>query len=505
MSADAERTLQVSVTFPQGAYSGAEHGSAEELPSPARLHEAFVAAAAGGPWAQPDGRVLVALDEHRAAVQWLEDHDVRGVLVPDARLTVARARRFRWRGSPIAPAPTDFEPRAALNGPVVYVWPEAPDAVVSSLRTLAAEVTHLGRADSVVIIDVNTCQDVDGSMLGLVSGRGPGRVMRVPLRGRMDTLVRAHAEANMPGGHTAGSIGRQAPDVLVTGASESATTLCRFASENADWPFAEVWTLPIKTSTEEDLEQILFPPARVATAVGVHRAIVRAMESDIPPFVTGRDGDGPLRGAGHLAIHVVNDERHGGAAVLLAIPSDVLDADREQLLDALRRPLRARSLARKPVWFTVGRPTIGPAVPFWPGPTPVMRTATPLVLDAPGPPRQGSWTLEDAVLCSVGYAMRGVLERKGGAESRGIDWGSGWPFRAMLVERLRSEYQVRAIARRAQVSASGYVHRMSAGDLAVPVYAAVNLGRLAPMAGGFLALGRARHLGGGLLVPAVPR
>lgn len=499
MPGDTQGALQVSVTFPQGSYSGAERGSPEEMPSPARLHEAFVAAAGGGPWAQVDGRVLSARDDHRMAVQWLEEHEPLGILTPNVRLTVARARRYRWRASPVEPAPTDFEPRAALDGPVVYVWPQAPEAVLESLRTLAAEVTHVGRADSVAIVDVTSTPGVDRSMHRLMNGRGPGRVMRVCRQGRTDALVRAHAEASSPGGHTAAA-GKQVPDELVTGANEVATTPCRFAPEQADWPFAEVWRLPIVVSKDADVRELLAPAARVATAVGIHRAIVRAIDTDVPPFVTGRDGEGPLRGAGHLAIQITNDERHDGPAALLGIPADVPDADREQLLLALSRPLRAaRSIGWKSVWFTLQRPKIGPAAPFWPGSTSVMRTATPLVLDAPGRPRQQPWTLEDAVLCSVGYAMRGVLESVLGRS--GIEWAGGWAFRTKLVERLRRDYQVRVIARRASVSASRYVHRMPAQELAVAVDAAVNLGRLAPIAGGFLALGRARHLGGGLLIP----
>ena len=192
---------------------------------------------------------------------------------------------------------------------------------------------------------------------------------------------------------------------------------------------------------------------------------------------------------------LLDDVRIVGSLVEGGVP----DADREQLLNALRRPLRAAgSLGRKSIWFTLQRPKIGPAVPFWPGSMCVMRTATPLVLDAPGRPHQQPWTLEDAVVCSIGYAMRGVLER-----NEEIQWAGGWAFRTKLVELLRSDYQVRVVARRAPVPASRYVHRMPEHELAVAVEAAVDLGRLAPIAGGFLALGRARHLGGGLLIPVV--
>lgn len=489
------RTLQVSVSFPQGCYSGSDQGSPEQLPSPARLHEAFLAAAAGGPCARADGRLLRARDDHREALQWLEDHEPLGVAPPKIELTVSRARRYRRRASPVTPTETGFEPRVALDGPIVYVWPEAPESVVESLKTLASEVTHLGRADSVAIVDVSAKSGVDGGVERNVANRGPGRVMRIPCEGRTDALIQAHAAATKPGGHTPGKMGKQAPDELVTGANETATELRRFtANPNAEWPFSEVWRLDVKVGSKDALRRLLAPDMRVSTAIGIHRAIVNAIDTDVPPFVTGRDGDGPLRGAGHLSIQLTacGDEQ---AVVLLGIPADVVDADRDQMLRALHGGLRARSGGRGPVRFELRNLRIGPAAPFWPQATQVMRTETPLVLDAPGRPRSQPWTLEDAVLCSVGYAMRGVLE------SPDVKWEGGWAFRAALVERLREEYGVRVLAKRAWVSADHYVHRMPGGELAVPVNAAVNLGRLAPMPGGFLALGRTRHLGGGLLVP----
>lgn len=493
--------LRITVRFPQGSYSGSEHGAAEELPTPARLHEAFVAAAAGGPWGVPDGRVLVARDEHRAALEWLEQHEPLGMLPPDTRLTVNRTRRYRWRASPVDPADTDFEPRSAVAGPVVYLWPRPPPPVLRALQAIAPEVTHVGRADSVAVVRVDApSRDVDLSrMHPLAARRGPGRVMRVPLPGRTRALVDAHRAASRPGSHGVGPIGKQAPDRLVTGANEAATTLRRFAPPvaNPDWPFAEAWVLPVRGGAALRAH-LLDPGRRVAAAVGVHRAIIRAIGTDVPPFVTGRDGDGPLRGAGHLAIHVDEDPRTGAPQFVLGIPTGVADADRELLRGVLGRPLRASTAlpGRRGRWFTVEPPRVRPALPYWQTDAPVMRTGVPLVLDAWGSPRRGRWTLEDAVICSIGYALRGPLERQ-----QRIAWGTGWTFRVRLVETLRRELGVRAVVRRVAGPASRYVYRAGAGDLVVAVHAAVNLGELAPLPGGLLALGRARHLGGGLLVP----
>jgi len=91
--------------------------------------------------------------------------------------------------------------------------------------------------------------------------------------------------------------------------------------------------------------------------------------------------------------------------------------------------------------------------------------------------------------------MRGVLEREG------FEWARGWAFRKQLVDLLRNEHGVDARARRVRGPAGAYLHRAPEGALVVAVNAVVSLGRLDPSGSGLLALGRARHLGGGLLRP----
>lgn len=493
--------LKVSLEFPRGAYAGGDLGAPEELPSPARVHEAFVAAAAGGPWAQPDGHVLVAIDEHRRAVSWLEEHEPIGIRAPQARLTSYRANRFRWRASPVNPTQTDFEPFSALDGPVTYYWPAPPPSTVTALCVLACEVTHLGRADSTVIATVATGapDDDQGEFYAITAGRGPGRVMRVPAPGRFAELERAHAATTRPGRHGTGSMGRQAADQQTTGANEVGTVLRRFASAAAqvDWPYDEVWKLTVDADARTQ-RLLTGERCRVAVATRIHRALVRAIGTDVPSFITGRDGDGPLRGPGHLAIHITSLQGRGNDLVaLLGVPKEAGYADRARLADALTRRggLRCAVPGRSGSRFSLDEATPLPAVPFWSGAGTVLCAETPVALDAPGLPRRGPWTLDDAVVCSVGFAMRGVLERMG------LEWGTGWAFRRRLVETLRAEHGVDARARRITDSASRYVHRVGTGDLVVAVDAAVQLGALAPVGDGFLAIGRARHLGGGLLRP----
>lgn len=497
----ASGALAVSLVFPRGIYSGAVLGVAEELPEHSRVHEAFVAAAAGGPAARAEGNLLVAADEHRRAIEWLEGNEPLGLITPPARMTHRSARRYRWRASPVAPADTDFEPFSALGGPVVYLWPPAPDDIVFALREIAREVTHVGRADSVVLVTVGHRDVTVGPGVHLrADGRGAGRVLRVARPGRFEALARAHAQASRLGRHGTGSMGKQAADALVTGSNDEALELRRFAPSRAtvEWPFNEVWELALDGSATA-LAAVGQTSNRVAAAVGIHRALVQRIGDSVPPFVSGRDGEGPLRGAGHLAIHVSNGLRTGAPVAYLAIPEDTPDADREQLANALRTPLRAGVSVRRgdKRWFTLASPSQRAAAPFWPTPAPTLRTAVPMVLEVNGGPRRGRWTLDDAVVCSVGFAMRGVLERSG------VTWGVGWGFRVELVRRLREEHGVDARTSRVRSETLRFVHRVRENELVVATHALVDLGTLAPASGtGFLAIGRARHLGGGLLVPA---
>lgn len=485
--------LLIQVAFPRAAYSGGDLGVPEELPSPARVHAAFASAAGGGPYAEADGRVLVATERHRAAVRWLEEQRPLAVLAPETRANVYAATRFRFRARTTAPEATAFEPFTSLAAAVVYAWPTPDSSIVDDLAELAAEVTHIGRVESDAIVRVEAGSfdaQTPGTLL-IQEGRGPGRAFRIATAGRLEVLEGVHRAALRPGRHGAGSKGKQAVDEPAPSAGEQSTRLTRFAEQEdaSAWPFAEVWRVELDGPLPRWATTV---QRRVAVAVAAHRAIVAAIGTDVPGFVTGRDGDGPLRGAGHLAIHASVGDHGRGLALLLAIPVGVPDADRAALLQALRRRPRLRLGAAT---LRIAEVVTGSARPFWPADGPTMASVVPIVLDAPGPPRKGRWTLDDAVICSVGYAARGMLE--GG----GLEWGTGWAFRQDLVAGLRRR-GVDARARRIGASPAPFVHRARAGDLLVAVEAAVTLGDLAETHRGFLALGRARHLGGGLLQPA---
>lgn len=499
-----EAALEIELTYPNGIYSGSSLGTTEEVPSHARLHEAFVAAAAGGPWADVEGRVLVATADHRRALKWLEENEPIAMRRPQVEITIRRSRRYRWRASPETTDDTPFEPMAALGGSVAYYWPSPPDEVRSALEVIAAEVTHVGRADSVVIVHVapRPLPASGRGVLWTATGRGPGTVLRIPRQGRLVELERAHAEACQPGPHRKGSVGKQASDEQVTGANDAATEPRRFVEADPPiWPFTEIVRLSIAAgpATRRALEDLR---NRVPAAVGIHRALIRRLDRrgiEVPAFVLGRDSAGPLRTPGHLAIHVVEQQDDDGLEALLAIPVATSPADREQLLKALAgESLRAgiaRTSRNPSHWFTLTPNEIESATSFWRGAGRVQSSTVPIVLEAAGGPRRGSWSLSDSTVCSVGYALRSVLEQEG------FEWGKGWEFRQHLVAALRDQHSVQVKARRLRIAAGRFVHRASASDLLVAVAADVDLGSLAPQPGSFLALGRARHLGGGLLTP----
>ena len=338
----------------------------------------------------------------------------------------------------------------------------------------------------VVSVTAGSIDEGAVGLLVLAEGRGVGSEMRVPQAGRTAALLDAHRRARTRAPHSAGKKGVQAPDEPVDSADEAATTLVRFAApgRRGGWPFIEVWRVPVSPQWPA---WAMRPTRRVGAAVAVHRALVAAIGEDVPAFVTGRDGAGPLAGSSHLAIQFSGHR----AELLLGIPGGVSDADRGALLDALAGRPRV-GVGRQFVMLDL--PRIEPAATFWPVPAELFASVVPFVLDTPGTPRHAPWTLADGVLCSLGYALRGPLE------GTGMAWGSGWAFRRELVALLR-ERGAKAHAFRVTSSASRFLHRGREGDLVVAVHAVVELGELAGDGRGFLALGRSRHVGGGFLRP----
>lgn len=169
-----------------GAYGAADvsaRGEIEWPPHPDRLFQAFVDAAAGN--AQP-------------ALQWLEEQPAPGIVCGEAV-------PLQWGRNGTAFVPVNYTrsglpeerekqprvfPLALADGPVGFVWPDPPADVLGALREVAARITHVGRADSLAMVSV---ESGDALVRWMPSARGE-LPLRVPHRGRLAELDDAFSQ-----------------------------------------------------------------------------------------------------------------------------------------------------------------------------------------------------------------------------------------------------------------------------------------------------------------------
>ncbi|MBE2263415.1 MAG: type I-U CRISPR-associated protein Cas5/Cas6 [Burkholderiaceae bacterium] len=171
-----------------GAADVASRASVEWPPHPDRLYQALVDA---------------ALPDDRPALAWIEEQ-----VPPDVDCGDSVALEWGRKGKVYVPTnyPTDSLPALRKNqerqfpmavpdGPVRYVWPDDPSpAVFECIRRTVGRVTHLGRADSLVMAAVEP-----GVSACRWSARDDGvMTMRVPFRGRLRQLDQAF-ESNQRG------------------------------------------------------------------------------------------------------------------------------------------------------------------------------------------------------------------------------------------------------------------------------------------------------------------
>lgn len=166
-----------------GAADVASRATVEWPPHPDRLYQALVDA---------------ALPEDRPALAWIEEQSPPGV---DCGASVA----LEWgrKGKVYVPTnyPTDTLPALRKNqerqfpmavpdGPVRYAWADdPPPQVFECIRRTVDRVTHLGRADSLVMVAVEP-----GTVPCRWAVRDDGVLsMRVPYRGRLRQLDAAFA------------------------------------------------------------------------------------------------------------------------------------------------------------------------------------------------------------------------------------------------------------------------------------------------------------------------
>ncbi len=187
------------------SHARGEDGSPEWPPSPLRMFQALVATAVG--------RQRDAARRERAieALRWLERQPSPEIFAPSARQASTSYLLFvpdnigdqvarRWSmGTDVSLASIKTEkvirPMHLQGEAIHYVYrqPEGLETHLSSLRTAARSITHLGWGIDMVVGDAGTAVNVpEGERW--IPGRQGGPALRRPVPGTLDALERKHAQ-----------------------------------------------------------------------------------------------------------------------------------------------------------------------------------------------------------------------------------------------------------------------------------------------------------------------
>lgn len=501
------RSVALTARFPLGVYHGhGADGSPDRWPSPARLFSALVSAA----WTSCGGGALAPAVE--GALTWLEDNPPTGLsLPPSMPMADPSKQRIAYRdtgtlekGSPKI-AGKEISEGIALNGGLAWTWEAMPPEVRDVLSGLCADVPHLGEADSPVVLEI-----VDGVQptwrlnpraTAFTAG---GLRLPVAVRGRAESLARAHAEAYPAKGPTVSADKYKTKEVVVTFPSPvdclSTAHYEPVGPEPLDGsrlPWGDIVVFLADDGTGQEIE----PSRRVDWCVGFHKAIISRIGDGAPATVTGRYPEGAVVPANRLAIHylpasvlaqsVAGDTGDTPGAFLIMLPQGMSPGETDVVLAALAgmRQVRSRwGLARlSPL------DEVLPAESFWEAPAPgTARLWSPTPAAVPEVVRQrGEWTFESAILLSLGFVWRDALAPVGRGPQGYRD----------LVSQVREQRASVMWYQRVTHRPSAYSHKMPQGMVAQPYRALIDAGDLLPDRA-LAAVGQSRHLGGGLLAPA---
>jgi CRISPR-associated protein Csb2 len=486
--------------FPLGTYRGhAADGELDHIPSPARLHAALLNAAAQGPRARIEREGLAPSDDDRAALAWVEANPPDALRLPATLVNDAPVIAYRAEGMLGKQAFKVRRDRAAetvaLGGPVAWIWnDEPPPPVRDAISELCGDVSHLGTAESPVVLRVGPVAPTHSLDRAASRFVGDGVDLLIPLPGRTDALEAAYRRA-------VGVAPTATSDRPKANETERRSSVPRAALATARYvpieeprgqaPWANVILLPV----DEDIP----PQARLAWCVALHRALVSLIGDGAPPVVTGRYPSGVRRPANRIAIQYL----HGSlplasplgspGAFALLVPSGV-DPEEMRILGRAIRSLSELRLSRTRATRVGADVRAIAGDQFWrpmpPGHARVWVTEPAAVPDSR---RVGgaSWTLDDVALLSLGLVWRDEVAEPG--------TGSAWYGRLAQAARDRGAH-VLAARKLVGGNLDRFVHRIAEGTVAQPYRAVLTLGTLAGERT-IVAIGQSRHLGGGLLVP----
>lgn len=180
--------LTIEFLGPFGAADTTQRDAPEWPPHPDRVFQALVDAADLG---SPD-----EVD----ALRWLESQRPPDLAYPDA-VQIASAQVFVPVNYPDSPPDLSqrshqprFFPTVWPRGRVQIIWPEPSQKVVDSLRAIAGRVSHVGRAESHVVMEAEL-----GSVRPTIASSKDGTIsLRVPHAGRLDELESAYRRGSYP-------------------------------------------------------------------------------------------------------------------------------------------------------------------------------------------------------------------------------------------------------------------------------------------------------------------
>ena len=490
--------------FPLGTYRAHRgDGTADSLPSPARLHAALVSAAAQGPRAVAFGDQLQPSPIDRAALEWLEHHPPDGLAIPPTTVAPTRAAAFRAEGffgvredrrvlgknlrkDPIV--------SVALGGPIAWTWDDVPpDEIRDAISALCAETPYLGTVDSPVNLWVGEATPTHRRDPSADFLLGDGVEVEVAAPGRLTSLEQHYRRVTAPARVIRGDAVAKAEQAIVDPVVREGLRRAAYVAPAAPAP-----AVPWPTVVLIPVDARLRVESRVQACVALHRALVGLIGDGAPALVTGRYEPAAARPANHLAIQYLPGSlplasQHGapGAFALLVPPASPEDL---VVLHQAVTSLRVVRMGSRGVARITGAPIAvrGDAVwePLAAGHERLWITE-PAAIAESRPIRGGTWTVGDAAMLSLGLVLRDQFPRQ--------PQRSAW-YRSLVGAVASAGAEVLA-ARKLHTSDVGrYVHRITIELAVQPYHALLRLGSLAG-SGTILAIGQSRHLGGGLLVP----
>ncbi|WP_052372622.1 type I-G CRISPR-associated protein Csb2 [Amycolatopsis taiwanensis] len=494
--------------YPLGVYRGQRPDlTPERIPSVARLHAALLAAAGFGPRAIEYDGGWGPCGADDVALRWLEENPPTDVRIPPLRVSSHEALAYRDDGT-IKKSGRVKQTRklpkhtssVAVDGAFVWSWRESPPApVAEALRELCPDVPHLGTAESPVLLTISEDEVAHtheyGADADMFTG-GAGVDVDLPVRGRVDELIDAHQaeRRGRVGSDRAGTDERSTSPVPPRRAVRVGRYLAK-ARRNADVPWPEVLLVPLDRRVEER--------DRVRVAVAAHRALIKILDREAPPVLTGVYPPGVRRPSNRVALQVLDREHpvdlpgRAKAALAVLVPREAAPAE----LDAIYRAVAAlrtlhpggRSSCRR--LAVTGTPEVVAGDRLWrepqPGTVRQWRTSPPAVPDTRG---RAGWGFTHAALLSLGFVWQGTPlltaptgrgEARDNAFVEAVNAAGAVVLRTTPVRTSRVE---------------DYVHRVHPDAVVRPYHATLALGDLGGSAT-IQAIGQSRHLGGGLLIP----